>query len=184
MDERRDSTAGPAAASSETPWVGVISDTHGLLRPEVFEVFRGVSHILHAGDVGDPMILEDLAALAPVTAVWGNMDGHGIRAVTSEEAVVELEQTPIAVIHGHQLSDYGRLPARFPEARVIVHGHTHLPADRRINGTLVLNPGSAGPRRQGQPVTVALLRLDSDGARARHVHLAGDLAEGGRRLRE
>ncbi len=75
------------------------------------------------------------------------------------------------MIHGHQLSDYGRLPARFPEARVIVHGHTHLPSNHRIDGTLVLNPGSAGPRRPGKPVMVALLRLDSDGVRARHVPL-------------
>jgi hypothetical protein len=67
MDERRDSRAEPTAASAETRWVGVISDTHGLLRPGVFEAFRGVSHILHAGDVGDAMILQDLAALAPVT---------------------------------------------------------------------------------------------------------------------
>jgi putative phosphoesterase len=173
MDERRDSMAEPAAAFAETRLVGVISDTHGLLRPQVFEVFRGVSHILHAGDVGDPTILADLAAVAPVTAVWGNMDGHGIRAVTQEEAVVELGRTRIAMIHGHQLSDYGRLPGRFPEARVIVHGHTHLPADRRIDGTLVLNPGSAGPRRQGKPVTVALLRLGPDGVLVRHVRLTG-----------
>jgi putative phosphoesterase len=171
MDERRDSRAEPRVASAGTRWVGVISDTHGLLRPGVFEAFRGVSHILHAGDVGDPMILEDLAALAPVTAVWGNMDGPEIRAVTLEEAVLELARTPIAVIHGHQLEDYERLPARFPAAGVIVHGHTHLPSSDRIDDTLVLNPGSAGPRRSGKPVTVALLRLDPDGARARHVHL-------------
>ncbi len=171
MDERRDSTTEPTPASAETRWVGVISDTHGLLRPGVFEAFRGVSHILHAGDVGDPMILEDLAVLAPVTAVWGNMDGPEIQAVTLEEAAVELARTPIAVIHGHQLSDYGRLPARFPEARVIVHGHTHLPSNHQIDGTLILNPGSAGPRRPGKPVTVALLRLDPDGVRARHVPL-------------
>jgi putative phosphoesterase len=171
MDERRDSRAEQTAASAETLWVGVISDTHGLLRPGVFEAFRGVSHILHAGDVGDPMILDDLAALAPVTAVWGNMDGPEIRAVTREEEALQLARTPIAMIHGHQLSDYGRLPARFPETHVIVHGHTHLPSSDRIDGTLVLNPGSAGPRRPGKPVTVALLRLDSDGVRARHVPL-------------
>jgi putative phosphoesterase len=171
MDERRDSRAEQTAASAETLWVGVISDTHGLLRPGVFEAFRGVSHILHAGDVGDPMILDDLAALAPVTAVWGNMDGPEIRAVTREEEALELARTPIAMIHGHQLSDYGRLPARFSEAHVIVHGHTHQPSSDRIDGTLVLNPGSAGPRRPGKPVTVALLRLDSDGVRARHVPL-------------
>ncbi|MEJ2312830.1 MAG: metallophosphoesterase family protein [Gemmatimonadales bacterium] len=171
MDERRDSRAESTVASAGTRWVGVISDTHGLLRPGVFKAFRGVSHILHAGDVGDPLILEDLATLAPVTAVWGNMDGSEIRAVTREEAVVELARTPIAVIHGHQLSDYGSLPARFPTARVIVHGHTHLPSLDRIDDALVLNPGSAGPRRAGKPVTVALLELDSDGAHARHLHL-------------
>jgi putative phosphoesterase len=137
MDERRDSRAEPTAASAETRWVGVISDTHGLLRPGVFEAFRGVSHILHAGDVGDAMILQDLAALAPVTAVWGNMDGPEIQAVTREEAAVELARTQIAVIHGHQLSDYGRLPARFPEARVIVHSTARwssTPAAQALDG--------------------------------------------------
>lgn len=171
MDERRDSRAQPTAGSAQTRWVGVISDTHGLLRPGVFEAFQGVCHILHAGDVGDAAILEDLAALAPVTAVWGNMDGQDIRAVTQEEAILEVARTSIALIHGHQTADYGRLPARFPTASVIVHGHTHQPSERRIDGRLILNPGSAGPRRPGKPVTVALLRLDSGGTRARHVHL-------------
>lgn len=172
MDERRDSTAESTATFPDSTRVGVISDTHGLLRPGVFEAFRGVSHILHAGDVGDSTILADLAAIAPVTAVWGNMDGHEVRSDMPEEALVELQGVRIAVIHGHQLGDYGRLPARFPEARVIVHGHTHLPANRLVGGTLVLNPGSAGPRRPGKPVTVALLHLDPDGVLARHVHLS------------
>lgn len=171
MDERRNSTAESTAISAESIQVGVISDTHGLLRPEVFEAFRGVAHVLHAGDVGDSTILADLAALAPVTAVWGNMDGHGIRAVTPEEAIVQLGGTRIAMVHGHQLGDYGRLPARFPEARVIVHGHTHLPTNRVVGGTLILNPGSAGPRRPGKPITVALLHVDPGGVLARHVHL-------------
>ena len=159
------------ATSEETLRVGVISDTHGLLRPEVFEAFHDVSHILHAGDVEDPLILTELAALAPVTAVWGNMDGQEIRAVTQEEVALELARTPIAMIHGHQFSELRRLRERFPLARVIVHGHTHLPSQRRIDGALVLNPGSAGPRRPGKPVSVALLDLSPAGVRARHIRL-------------
>lgn len=151
--------------------IGVVADTHGLLRSEVFAAFRGVQHILHAGDVGDPSILDDLSALAPVTAVWGNMDGATVRDVTGDVQEVDIGGIRIAVLHGHQVADYAALPGRFPDARVVVHGHTHLPSDRRIDGVLVLNPGSAGPRRPGKPVTVAILDITDREATARHVHL-------------
>ncbi|UCG74897.1 MAG: metallophosphoesterase family protein [Gemmatimonadota bacterium] len=171
MDEGCDRTRHGRPLAGDRWLVGVISDTHGLLRPEVFEAFSGVSHILHAGDIGETRILEELSALAPVTAVWGNMDDLAIRGMTKEVQRIDLAGTAIAVIHGHQYADYSALPSRFPEARVIVHGHTHRPFRRRISGTLVLNPGSAGPRRPGAPVTVALLRIGKGDPRARHVHL-------------
>lgn len=140
--------------------VGVLSDTHGLLRPEVLRAFRGVARILHAGDVGDPAILTELEALAPVTAVWGNVDGWAVRDRTAEEAEGEVAGLRYAVTHGHQVMPrYGRLAARFPGAGLVVYGHTHVPALRRAGGTLLLNPGSAGPRRAGRPVSVAVVEI-------------------------
>jgi putative phosphoesterase len=173
MDELGDSTALPFDASGGSELIGVISDTHGLLRPQVFEAFRGVRHILHAGDVGDPNILVDLSVLAPVTAVWGNMDGPDVRAVTEEAREIVLFGTSISVIHGHQTLDHSGLGRHFPGAKVIVHGHTHTPSQGHVDGVLVLNPGAAGPRRPGKPVTVALLRLAPGGPAAHHIHLAG-----------
>lgn len=152
---------------SETPEptrVGVLSDTHGLLRPEVMEWYRGVDLILHAGDVGDPQILTDLATLAPLRAVWGNVDGWDVRRETEDVAEVDVGGVNVVVVHGHRVGDYGELPDRYPDARVVVHGHSHEPAvDRREDGRLVLNPGSAGPKRAGKPVTSALLRIRPGG---------------------
>ena len=171
MDERSDSTRDPEDADDGSQLVGLISDTHGLLRPRVFEVFDGVSHILHAGDIGGPAILEDLSAIAPVTAVWGNMDGPEVRSLTAEWQELEFGGIRIVMIHGHQIADPRRLTGRFPDAGVIVHGHTHLPAHQKVDGKLILNPGSAGPRRAGKPVTVALARLGEAGVSVRHLHL-------------
>lgn len=144
--------------------VGVVSDTHGLLRPEVLRLFRGVDQILHAGDVGDPRILTDLATLAPLRAVWGNVDGWEVRREVEEDVELEVDGVRIAVVHGHRIGDYGLLPDRYPDARIVVHGHSHLPkVERRDGGRLVLNPGSAGPKRFDKPVTAALLRILPDG---------------------
>lgn len=139
----------------ETAEIGVVSDTHGLLRSELFGLFEGVDLVLHGGDVGDPAILASLESIAPVEAVWGNVDGWEVRDRTAEERRGEIAGLAWAVIHGHQVPDYGGLPGRFPEAGLIVHGHSHVPAARRKDGALVLNPGSAGPRRFGDPVTAA-----------------------------
>lgn len=155
--------------------VGVVSDTHGRLRPELFELFADVDLVLHAGDVGDPAILDDLEAVAPVRAVWGNVDGWEVRSATEEQVEVEVAGVRIAVIHGHQDQDYGALPARFPGAAVVVHGHSHVPKEEWRDGVLILNPGSAGPRRFGKPVTAALLRVGDGRIRVRFE----DLAEGG-----
>lgn len=143
--------------------VALLSDTHGLLRPEALELCRGVDLILHAGDVGDPAILTDLATLAPLRAVWGNTDGWDVRREVDEDVEVTVAGVPIAVVHGHRVRSYGELPELYPEARVVVHGHSHVPkCDRRSDGRLVVNPGSAGPRRPGKPVTAARLEIGAD----------------------
>jgi len=155
--------------------VGLIADTHGVLRPEVYEAFRGVDRILHAGDVEDPAILDDLSAIAPVTAVWGNVDGLAVRAVTPEEAIVEIGGIRVALIHGHQVHpDYGALRRRFPGARVIVHGHTHVPGQREAAGVLLVNPGAAGRALKGYPASVAILEITEGGITARHRALVED----------
>jgi len=151
--------------------VGLISDTHGLLRPEVFRAFDGVEHILHAGDVGDASILTDLAALAPVSAVWGNVDGWDVRAATAETVRLEIGGLALAVTHGHRVADLARLPELFPDVDVIVHGHTHLPRSDLAGRVRIVNPGSAGPRQAGAPVTVATLEIGSGRSSVRHVDL-------------
>lgn len=139
--------------------IGVVSDTHGLLRSELFGFFEGVDLVLHAGDVGDPAILDSLEAVAPVEAVWGNVDGWDVRERTDEVRRGEIAGLSWAVIHGHRVADYDDLPSRFPAADLIVHGHSHVPAARRLGGALVLNPGSAGPRRFDDPVTAARVEV-------------------------
>ncbi|MFQ5745886.1 MAG: metallophosphoesterase family protein [Gemmatimonadota bacterium] len=151
--------------------VGLISDTHGLLRPEVFRAFDGVDLILHAGDVGDASILTDLAALAPVSAVWGNVDGWEVRDATRQSLRLEIGGLDVAVTHGHLVADLDRLPDRFPGARVIVYGHTHLPRSELRGRVRIVNPGSAGPRHAGAPVTVATLEIADGRARVRHLDL-------------
>ncbi|HEX2211037.1 MAG TPA: metallophosphoesterase family protein [Longimicrobium sp.] len=153
--------------------IGIISDTHGLLRAQVFEAFEGVEHILHAGDVGDPGILVELAALAPVTAVWGNVDGMGIRARVPEVARVELGGVRIAVVHGMQFGSPTpqKVAAAHPDAGLVVFGHSHRPVIQQVGPTLAVNPGSAGPRRFKDPVTVALAAIEDGRVRARLIDL-------------
>ncbi len=156
--------------------VGLISDTHGHLSPEVFRVLAGVERVIHAGDVQDPDHLRDLEAIAPVTAVSGNVDGHVVRAVAPDEAVVEAAGVRIAVIHGHQVHpDYRLLPARFPDAKVIVHGHTHVPRCEAVGDVLIVNPGAAGRAQKGYPASVAILEIRKGVPTVQHV----DLESGG-----
>jgi uncharacterized protein len=143
--------------------LGVIADTHGLLRPEVFEVFREVDHILHAGDVGGGGLLVDLAALAPVTAVYGNTDGPELRSRLPQVASLQLDGFDIVVSHGDQLGSPtpALLHEAFPDAEIILFGHTHKPLLELVDRTVtVMNPGSAGPRRFELPVTVGILELE------------------------
>lgn len=143
--------------------IGVISDTHGLLRPEVFDVFSGVDHILHGGDVGPESILEELQALAPVTAVYGNTDGWTLRHRLPQVARVELDGFTIVVTHGDQLGSPTpeKLQAEYPEAEIIVFGHTHRPVLTLVDTVVtVMNPGGAGPRRFDLPASVGILELE------------------------
>jgi len=145
--------------------LGVISDTHGLLRPEVADVFRGVDHILHAGDVGRLEIITELEKLAPVTAVYGNTDGTEIRSRLPKVAEIELDGFRIVVTHGDQFGrrvDPSKLQPAFPDADIIVYGHTHVPLIELVDTVVtVMNPGGAGPRRFDIPASVGIMELEA-----------------------
>jgi len=143
--------------------IGVIADTHGLLRPEVFRIFETVDHILHGGDVGEPRILADLETLAPVTAVYGNTDGPELRATLPQVASLRLDGFDIVVTHGDQFGSPtpASLHDAFPEAEIIVYGHTHRPLLELVDRTVtVMNPGGAGPRRFDLLPTVGIMELE------------------------
>lgn len=128
--------------------IGLISDTHGLIRPEVFEALAGVSQILHAGDVGPADVLTELATIAPVRAVWGNTDAPG-RPDLVERIEDVIDGVRIVVTHGHELGapTPPKLVSAYPSADVIVYGHTHQQLVTKAARRLVVNPGAAGPRR-------------------------------------
>lgn len=141
--------------------VGLISDTHGRLRNEVFDRFEGVERILHAGDIGSPELLTELETIAPVTAVFGNTDGQAVRAAVPQVAELELAGHPAVVVHGDQLGSPTPegLRRAHPSARIVVYGHTHRPLVDESEGVLVVNPGSAGAARFGIPPSVAILTV-------------------------
>ena len=139
--------------------IGVISDTHGLLRPEALEALAGVEHILHAGDLGDITILDSLRAIAPVTAIRGNVDGYGDCATLPETEAVELGGRLFYLVHSVYDLDVNPVTAKIA---VVVSGHSHRPGVERKGGVLYLNPGSAGPRRFSLPVTVAIVTLGGE----------------------
>ena len=136
--------------------IGVVSDTHGLLRPELLTALAGVDHILHAGDVGDPTILETLARIAPVTAIRGNIDTHGPCADLPTTELIELAGCHLYMLHS--LDDLDLNP-HAAGIGVVIYGHSHKPSIHHRQGVLYLNPGSAGPRRFNLPITCALLRI-------------------------
>jgi len=137
--------------------IGVISDTHGLLRPEVPAALAQVDHILHAGDVGDPAILDALAAMAPLTAVRGNIDTKGRCAALPATEILELGGTSIYMLHDRNQIDLNPAAAGIT---IVISGHSHKPAIEHRAGVLYFNPGSAGPRRFSLPVTLGLLTLE------------------------
>ena len=143
------------------PRVGLISDTHGLLRPEAKSFLQGCDHIVHGGDIGDARVLEELAAIAPVTAVRGNNDfgawAQGIR---------ETELFTLGGVHLYAIHDLAQLDIDPGAAgvRVVVSGHSHKPLVTERDGILFVNPGSAGPRRFKLPISIAELVIDGDRA--------------------
>lgn len=149
--------------------VGVISDTHGLLRPEALRALEGAKHILHAGDIGDPQILTALSQIAPVTAIRGNIDEHGACGHLPATELIDLGGHSIYVLHDVKKLDLN------PEAAgiaVVVFGHSHKPLIQRQRDVLFLNPGSAGPRRFQLPVSIAWLQIEAAGLNAQIVTLA------------
>jgi putative phosphoesterase len=143
--------------------LGVIADTHGLLRPEVFEAFREVDHILHAGDLGPLDLLVELEAIAPVTAVFGNTDSFEVRARLPQVAQIELDGFRIVVTHGDQFGSPTpeKLHTAYPDAEILIFGHTHKPLLTLVDVVVTaMNPGGAGPRRFSLPPSVGILELE------------------------
>ncbi len=144
--------------SESEPFVlGVISDTHGLLRPEAVAALAPARHILHAGDIGNIDILDALRAIAPVTAIRGNIDTHGPCANLPETELVEVAGHLFYLVHSIHDLDISPTAAG---AAAVISGHSHQPSIETSNGILYLNPGSAGPRRFNLPVTVALITMN------------------------
>jgi uncharacterized protein len=137
--------------------IGVISDTHGLLRPEALDALAGSDYIIHAGDVGDPEILAELRAIAPVIAVRGNVDRGGWARALRQSEVLEVGGVSIYILH--ILSELDLKPEIAGFAAVI-YGHSHVPKQETKHGVLYFNPGSAGPRRFNLPVTVGRLTVE------------------------
>lgn len=137
--------------------IGVISDTHGLLRPEAMAALRGVEHIVHAGDVGSSEILEELSAIAPITTVRGNIDKGVWARKLPETEVLDIGGISIYVLHDLAKLDLNPKAAGFP---VVISGHTHVPKQETRNGVLYFNPGSAGPRRFKLPISLGKLIVD------------------------
>jgi len=138
--------------------IGVISDTHGLLRPEALQALRGSDFIIHAGDIGNPKILDDLAQIAPVTAVRGNVDRDGWALRIPETDVLEAGGVSICVLHDIQQLDLKPEAAGFA---AVIYGHSHIPKQETKNGVLYFNPGSAGPKRFKLPVSVGRLTVSN-----------------------
>ena len=149
--------------------IGVVSDTHGLLRPEVAPVLAGVDLILHCGDVGKFSILEELGKIAPVTAIRGNIDREGKCAELPETEVTLAEGLYIYMLHDLKTLHLDPAAGRFA---AVLSGHTHVPNFYQRKGVLYLNPGSCGPRRFDLPVTIALLTVPAKGdLEAKIVHI-------------
>jgi uncharacterized protein len=155
--------------------IGLISDTHGLLRKEAVEALRGSELIIHAGDVGKPEILKALREIAPVVAVRGNVDTAPWAEALPETAVAEAGSVLIYVLHDVNALDLSPAAAGF---HIVVSGHSHKPVKTERDGVLYINPGSAGPRRFQLPVTVAILQLERTPWEVEFV----DLEKAGQRL--
>ncbi|MDP4172339.1 MAG: metallophosphoesterase family protein [Bacteroidota bacterium] len=139
--------------------IGVISDTHGLLRPEIKEIFAECDLIIHAGDVGKDSVLNELEEITKVIAVKGNIDSGELANKLKETVRIRVMNTDILIIH-----DISKLDSKVLSAgkNVIIYGHSHKAAIKELGNTLYFNPGSAGPRRFRLPITIGLLRISED----------------------
>lgn len=149
--------------------VGLISDTHGLLRPQALEALQGCDYLIHGGDIGNPQILETLSAIAPLTVVRGNNDTDDAWAANVPYEAV-LRVGTLAIYVTHILADVPEtLP---PDVAVVVTGHSHKPLQQTRHGVLFINPGSAGPRRFKLPISVGVLYIDEHEVRGELIELA------------
>lgn len=149
--------------------IGVISDTHGLLRPEAKKALQGVDLILHAGDIGKPQVLEELRTIAPVIAVRGNVDkGHWAEAIPERKT---LEAGVISIYMLHNVKELN-LDLSVTSFKAVISGHSHKPSVQEIRGVLFINPGSAGPRRFKLPVSVAHLQISGERVNVQLVELS------------
>ena len=144
--------------------VGLISDTHGLLRPQALDAMRGSDRIVHAGDIGDAAIIDALERIAPVTAVRGNNDVASWAASLRDDEIVTIGDTRIYVVHDVNTI---AIDLQAQGIKVVVAGHSHRPLVRERDGIVFVNPGSAGPRRFSLPISVGELVLSATGVRAR-----------------
>lgn len=142
--------------------IGIISDTHGLLRPEALRALAGVDHIIHGGDIGDPVIIASLRGIAPVTAIRGNVDIDDWSKEYPETATVRLARRTVHVVHDLKTLSIDPVAQGVD---VVVSGHSHVPKIETVNDVLYVNPGSAGRRRFRLPITLATLEVMPDGIR-------------------
>jgi hypothetical protein len=149
--------------------IGVVSDTHGLVRPALPEALSGVEMIVHAGDVGGPEVLDVLRSIAPLVAVRGNMDEGPWALELCRTEVVEVDGSRFYVLHDADAIDLDPAAAGF---RAVISGHSHRPSLTRRHGVAYVNPGSAGPRRFRLPVTAAILHLEGKSLRVEWIRLA------------
>ena len=151
--------------------IGIISDTHGFLDPRVSKLFQGVSHILHAGDIGDPMIELELKFIAPVTVVLGNTDNGLSFPLTAATTVAQKKFLIHHIVNPHALLPElaSRVAREKPDA--VIFGHTHKPFAERVDGVLFFNPGYSGKPRPGTDRSVAILHLESSGIRPQFISL-------------
>ena len=148
--------------------IGVISDTHGLLRPEAIAALSGVDRILHAGDVGDAGILKTLETIAPVTAIRGNVDTAGSCAELPATEIITADGATLYMLHDEHALD---LDPGAAGISCVISGHSHRPAIEHRKGILFFNPGSAGPRRFNLPVSLGFLQVKDEGLSASLLHL-------------
>lgn len=147
--------------------IGVIADTHGMVRPEAIQLLRGAELIIHAGDIGSPRVLEALEAVCPTRAIRGNVDEDAWAKDLPERALITVLDRRIYVIHNLKDLDIDPVASRFD---VVIAGHSHAPRCEKIDEVLYLNPGSAGPRRFKLPIAVAMLSV-SHAAISASIHL-------------